>query len=425
MKTLEQWLDYQQHVHTRGIELGLERVAEVWRRLGRPQAPLNISVGGTNGKGSTVAFLEAMLRAAGYRVGTYTSPHLLRYNERVRIDGDMVEDTVLCEAFARIERARGDLSLTYFEFGTLAALLSHADAGVDVGLLEVGLGGRLDATNIVDADAAIVTTVDLDHMDWLGSDRDQIGREKAGIGRSGRPFIIGESRPPSGLLHALRQRGVRCLRAGVDFRSERGAAGWRWHGDGGYVDLPSPGMQAPCQQANAAAAIAAIRALAPRLVCDADALAQGVASAHVEGRLHHVSTDPEQIVDVAHNPQAARALAQWLDQRTVGGRVHAVFGALADKDVVGVMQALGGRIGHWYLADLQACSERGLDVASLSGYLQTACPGAGYRCFGNVDQAYRTALAAADAGDLVLAFGSFFVAAQVLARHGLDRSRPA
>src|SRR5579859_5360849 len=221
-RTLDEWLAYQERVNVRSIELGLDRVRAVWQRMGaQPPARRVITVGGTNGKGSTVAMLEAMLRAAGQRVGCYTSPHLLHYRERVRIDGVDADDPALIASFERIEAARGDIPLTYFEFGTLGALDLFARAGLDVAVLEVGLGGRLDAVNIVDADVAIVTTVDLDHMDWLGPDRDSIGMEKAGIARAGHAAIIGELDPPLGLLQALERIGARVERAGVDFSVQR------------------------------------------------------------------------------------------------------------------------------------------------------------------------------------------------------------
>ena len=243
-RTLAEWLSYQERVNPRGIELGLERVRTVWQRMGAPApARWTVTVGGTNGKGSTVAMLEAMLRAAGRRVGCYTSPHLLRYNERVRIDGHDVEDRLLVESFERIEAARSEIPLTYFEFGTLAALDLFARADLDAAVLEVGLGGRLDAVNIIDADVAVITTVDLDHMDWLGADRDAIGREKAGIARRGRPAIVGETMPPDGLLDALADSGARVLRAGVDFQVERAASGWTWrHMDGTSFPLPDPDL---------------------------------------------------------------------------------------------------------------------------------------------------------------------------------------
>ena len=418
-RTLAEWLSYQERVNPRGIELGLERVRTVWQRMGAPApARWTVTVGGTNGKGSTVAMLEAMLRAAGRRVGCYTSPHLLRYNERVRIDGHDVEDRLLVESFERIEAARSEIPLTYFEFGTLAALDLFARADLDAAVLEVGLGGRLDAVNIVDADVAVITTVDLDHMDWLGADRDAIGREKAGIARRGRPAIVGETMPPGGLLDALADSGARVLRAGVDFQVERAASGWTWrHMDGTSFPLPDPALAAPVQYANAAAAIAALHAAGDALALPSGELAhvaaEGVRTARVAARLQSLGGDPELIVDVGHNPQAARALAEWLDAHP-GGRVHAVYGALSDKDVDGVIAALGARVGHWHLAGLERDTPRGLPAQALSESLRRTWPGASFDLHDDVHAALAAARATAKAGERILAFGSFFVASAVL-----------
>ncbi|GAB2549139.1 bifunctional tetrahydrofolate synthase/dihydrofolate synthase [Rhodanobacter koreensis] len=425
-RNLAEWLAYQERVNVRSIELGLDRVREVWQRMGAP-APAHrvITVGGTNGKGSTVALLEAMLRAAGLRVGAFTSPHLLDYNERIRIDGANADDAALIAAFERIEAARcatsGDaIPLTYFEFGTLAALDLFARAGLDVVVLEVGLGGRLDAVNLVDADIAIVTTVDLDHMDWLGSDRDSIGREKAGIARAGRPVIVGELEPPAGLLDALMACGAQIERAGIDFRAERHADGWRWlHRDGSAMELPEPALAAPVQFANAAAAIAALHALwaddasfAPKDVFAA--VSTGLHEVRVPARLQSLGGDPVLVVDVGHNPQAARALAEWLDAQPAGC-VHAVYGALADKDVAGVIGALGPRIDHWHLAGLDHATPRGLAVATLAGILREVLPQAVFDAHADVATALAAARAAARQGERILAFGSFFVASAVIA----------
>jgi len=417
-RTLAEWLSYQEQVNVRSIELGLDRVRAVWQRMGAA-APARrvITVGGTNGKGSTVAMLEASLQAAGHRVGCYTSPHLLRYNERIRIDGRDAGDEALIASFERIEAARGDLALTYFEFGTLAALDLFARADLDVAVLEVGLGGRLDAVNIVDADVAVITTVDLDHMDWLGPDRDSIGREKAGIARAGRPAIVGELDPPSGLLNALAACDAQVQRAGVAFRWERDAQGWRWlHRDGTVLTLPDPALAAPVQYANAASAIAALHALAGLMApaALATAVAVGVSTAQVSARLQALGGDPALIVDVGHNPQAARALAEWLDARP-GGHVYAVYGALADKDVGGVIRALGPRIHGWHLAGLERDTPRGLPAEALAEELQLALPGAAFEVHADVHGALAAARRAAQRGDRILAFGSFFVAAAVLA----------
>ena len=389
--------------------------------MGAPRAPLNILVGGTNGKGSTVAFLEAMLRAAGKRVGAYTSPHLRRYNERVRIAGADASDSALCAAFARVEAARGAIALTFFEFGTLAALDLFALQGVEVAVLEVGLGGRLDATNIIDADAAIITTVDMDHMQWLGDTRDAIGVEKAGIARSRRPLVIADADPPRGLLDTAEDLGARMLRAGLDFSFEAAAADghWRWRGhDGWLLELPPPRLQAPCQRANAAAAIAALQVLAPCLSVPAAAIAEGVASASVSGRLERLRGTPELVVDVAHNAQAARALAAWLDRQPRRGQVRAVFGALADKDIGAVLAAIGARVDAWYLASLDADTARGLTAAALQPRLRAALPGCSrYSCHADVAAALQAAQAEAAAADTLLAFGSFFVVAAAVTWH--------
>jgi dihydrofolate synthase/folylpolyglutamate synthase len=420
-RTLDEWLSYQERVNVRSIELGLDRVRAVWERMGAP-APARrvITVGGTNGKGSTVAMLEAMLGAAGQRVGCYTSPHLLRYNERIRIDGHDADDDALVASFERIEAARGEIPLTYFEFGTLAALDLFARAGLDVAVLEVGLGGRLDAVNIVDADVAVITTIDLDHMDWLGPDRDSIGVEKAGIARAGHLAVVGESEPPAGLLQALERIGAVIERAGLDFSTERGSTGWQWrHRDGSVLALPDPALAAPVQYANAAASIAAFHGLqqVDAVLATKDlaaAAATGVRSARAAARLQELGGDPALVVDVGHNPQAARALAEWLDARP-GLRVHAVYGALSDKDVAGVMQALGARIAHWHLAGLEKDTPRGLSAEALVGQLATVLPEAAYDAHVDVGAALRAARASARPGECVLAFGSFFVAAAVLA----------
>lgn len=423
-RTLDEWLSYQERVNVRSIELGLDRVRAVWERMGAP-APARrvITVGGTNGKGSTVAMLEATLRAAGQRVGCYTSPHLLRYNERIRIDRHDAEDDALVASFERIEEARGEIPLTYFEFGTLAALDLFARAGLDVAVLEVGLGGRLDAVNIIDADVAVITTVDLDHMDWLGPDRDSIGVEKAGIARAGRLAVVGEIDPPAGLLQALERIGAKVERAGMDFSVERLSTGWQWrHRDGTAWTLPDPALAAPVQYANAAASIAALHGLQQQdaVLAAKDlalAAAVGVRSARVAARLQVLAGDPTLVVDVGHNPQAARALAEWLDARP-SVRVHAVYGALSDKDVAGVIGALGTRIAYWHLAGLAQDTPRGLSAEALAEQLAAVLPGAGYEVHADVSSALKAAKSSATPGECVLAFGSFYVAAAVLAESG-------
>lgn len=415
-RTLAEWLSYQESVHTVGIDMGLDRVGAVWRAMDSPRpAPVVITVGGTNGKGSTVALLEAMLSEAGYRVGCYTSPHLLRYNERIRLLGEDASDEALVASFERIEAARGTITQTYFEFGTLAAIDLMARASLDVAILEVGLGGRLDAVNIVDADAVAITTIDLDHQDWLGSDRDSIGREKAGIARSDRPAIVGEDAPPAGLLDALHGIGARLERAGQDFAVQIHGDSWRWaHRDGTVHELPRPALDAPVQFANAATAIAVLHSLHDRLPVTSAAMAGALRRVRVSGRLQRIGEQPLTLVDVGHNPQAARALAEWLDAERPTGRVFAVYGALSDKDTGGVIAALGSRIARWYLASLDRDTSRGLAADALATRLAEVLPGAEAEAFPSVEAAWAAARGAASEDDVVLLFGSFFVATAAL-----------
>ncbi len=410
---LDQWLAYQQTLHPRGIDLGLDRVRTVAQRLGltRP-APRVVTVGGTNGKGSVVAMLEAILRAADRRVGAYTSPHLLRYNERLRLQGEPVADADWVAAFEAVEAARGPTTLSFFEFGTLAALWLMQRAQLDVALLEVGLGGRLDAVNIVDADVAVVTTIGLDHQDYLGPDLDSIGAEKAGIARAGRPLVIGDPEAPPGLLRAAQAIGARILLAGRDFGAERLEPGrWRCRcADGAAIELPLPALDAPAQLRNAAAVVQALRLLDPAL--SDRTLARGLREVRLAGRLQRWPGPPETVLDVAHNPQAAAQLAAWLDgQRSA--RTLAVFSALGDKDIGGIARALGARVDAWFLAGLPD-QPRGLAVDTLAERMRGALPQAKLHRCATVADALATARAAAQASDRVLVFGSFHTVADAL-----------
>ncbi len=421
--TLDEWLAYIERQHPKSIDMGLDRVREVGGRLalGRPARHV-ITVGGTNGKGSTVAFIEAIAQEAGWRVGAYTSPHLLAYNERVRIDGHDARDESLVDAFEAIEAARGDTSLTYFEYGTLAALWLFERADLDVAILEVGLGGRLDATNIVDPDVAVITTVDLDHQDYLGADRELIGFEKAGIARGWKPLVLGDDDPPSSVLRHAYAIGASALRIGCDFfigpapadsRQKRVAEGqWRWREIGYQLDLPVPKLAAPVQLRNAAVAIAAMRALDRPL--DDEAIIRGVAKAGIAGRLQRFERDGVEImVDVGHNPQAARELAVWLQATPAAGVTHAVYAALGDKDVVGVVVALAAAVDHWHLAGLAEHAPRGTDVDDLAERLAGTAAACGSR-HAEVPQALAAARAKARPGDRILVFGSFHTAAAAL-----------
>lgn len=413
---LDQWLDHQQRVHPSEIALGLERVSAVAANLGllRP-ARCVIIVGGTNGKGSTVAFVEAIARAAGYRVGAYTSPHLLRYNERIRIDGEDAEDAALIAAFEKIELARGQTPLTYFEYGTLAALLLFSEAKLDLAVLEVGMGGRLDAVNLVDADVAIVTTVALDHMNYLGNDRESIAGEKAGIFRSGRPAVIAETEPPVALVRHAERIGAKTLRAGQHYKfGDRLGGKWFWQDDTLKLDLAKPRLIAPAQTANAAAAIAALRALHETLPVSPEQIAAGVAVASAPARLQRIPGPIEILIDVAHNPQAAQQLAQWMMRNRPAGATQAVFAALADKDVPNIVGALMSCVDQWHLAGLPEVAGRGQTIEQLwrqvSGLLSRTLSSR----HDTVAEALAAARAHAHPGDRILVFGSFHTAAAAL-----------
>jgi len=391
--------------------LGLDRVALVRDRLGlRPSFPL-IAVGGTNGKGSVCAYLESMLTAAGYRVGCYTSPHLLRYNERVHLDARTATNTELCAALEAVESARGDIQLTYFEQGTLAAMWLFQDAAVDVAVLEVGMGGRLDAVNAWDADCAVVTSVDLDHQQFLGDTREAIGFEKAGIFRSGRPAICGENAPPHSLLAHAAEIGAALQCFGVDIRVDVGESGWTCRlAEHVYAALPRLAMPGRHQYANAACALAALQSLHERLPVNIKAMRAGLALARQPGRFQVVGRQPLRLLDVAHNPHAARALAASLADLPPGGRVFAVFAMLADKDVAAVVQTLRPFIHLWHAAGLDL--PRGLDAAGIGLVLQAG--DCAFVSHVSVREAWLAACLQAGPADTILAFGSFHTVAEVM-----------
>jgi dihydrofolate synthase/folylpolyglutamate synthase len=411
--SLADWLARLEQLHPSTIELGLDRVQRVRDALGlAPAFPL-IVVGGTNGKGSTCAFLEAVLGAAGYKTGLYTSPHLLRYNERVRIAGAEASDADLVAAFERIDVLRGDTSLTYFEFGTLGAMLQFIDAGVDVAILEVGLGGRLDAVNVFDGDAAIVTSVDLDHMDYLGDTRERIGFEKAGIYRDGRPAICGDPAPPASLQAHARHIGADLRCVDQDFSAQREGDRWTFRGrEAHWPGLPLPAMAGAYQLRNAAAALAALEAVRDRLPVSETAIRQGLVSARVAGRFQRIAQAPEVILDVAHNPEAARELAATLHEQPAAGRTLAVVGMLADKDAAGVFAALSGEIDAWWTCT--PGSSRAQGAAALAAILRGQLNGAPIRVQPDVNTALAEARGAAREGDRILVFGSFYTVAAVL-----------
>jgi len=405
---LAAWLDWQQTLHPHAIDLGLARVRRVLERTGwrSPTRPV-VTVGGTNGKGSCVAMIDAVLRAAGHRVGTFTSPHLVDYRERIHLDGRWVSEASLVAAFERIADALGDDSLTFFEFNTLAALLVFETYAPDAIVLEVGMGGRLDAVNLVDADVAIITSVSLDHTEWLGPDVESIGREKAGIFRGGRPGICGMAAPPRSVLEAARQIGTPLRVRGRDFDGRaRDSATWdfvgqRWHWD----SLPRPALPGATQVGNAATALAAIEPLADRLCVERPAVEAGLRTVSLPGRFER-RPDPrgfEWILDVAHNPDSARVLAANLREHPVRGRTVAVCGMLADKDCAGVLGELRDAFDRWYAATTDG--PRGLAGAQLA---ERARPlGIEMHRGGGVAATMRVAAQAAAAGDRIVVFGSF------------------
>jgi dihydrofolate synthase/folylpolyglutamate synthase len=415
--SLAAWLDWQERLHPVPMALGLDRIGEVWRRLWPAGlgAPV-ISVGGTNGKGSSVAMLEAILGAAGYRVGCYSSPHLLRYNERVRLQGREAEDEALCSAFERVEGARAGISLTYFEFGTLAALDLFARACLDVVVLEVGLGGRLDAVNIVDADVAIVTTIAFDHTEWLGDSLDRIAEEKAGIFRSGRPAVIGSALPR--LTARANEIGAHVLQLERDYGWREAPQGWTWWGPRRRREaLPWPRLRGRHQLDNAAAVLMALDCLSDRLPVAQQAVRQGLATASLPGRFQVLPGAPTLVFDVAHNPQGAQSLAANLCQLMGEGRLHGVCGLLADKDAEGLVRPLTETVDAWYLA--RPDSPRGMSAERLAQRFLGAGVERPLRVLPSVADAVDAARAQASPEDKVLVFGSFVTVGEAMRHLGM------
>lgn len=362
---LAQWLSYLESLHPKAIDLGLARITEVAGRLNLKLPCIRITVGGTNGKGSTCAMLEAIYIAAGYRVGTYTSPHLLAYNERIRVDGEPASDTAIVEQFARIDAARGDITLSYFEFSTLAAMLLFEARKVEVAILEVGLGGRLDAVNIIDADCSIVTSVDLDHTQYLGNDREQIGWEKAHIFRPGRPAICSDPVPPQRLIDYAGSIGADLWLFGRDFNYSGDRLQWAYGGrEQRRSSLAYPALRGANQLLNASAALAAIEALRGSLAVPQQAVRIGLAQVSLPGRMDILPGLPTIVLDVAHNAHAAAALGQSLDAMQSFPVTHAVLGMYSDKDVEAVVRRMASRVDHWYCATLEG--ERGMDADTLA-----------------------------------------------------------
>lgn len=432
--TLADWLARCERLHPQGIALGLERVHDVLSRLDVRFDAVVVVVAGTNGKGSTCAMLEAIALQAGYRVGLYTSPHLVQFTERCRIDGRRVEEGDLLPHFAAVEAARQGVALTYFEFTTLAILRLLAQQPLDLVVLEVGLGGRLDAVNVIDGDCAIITSIDLDHMEYLGPDRESIGREKAGIMRPGRPVIVSDPLPPAGVLRCAEELGAQLWLSGRDFRFEGDRQQWNWSGRARrHHGLAYPALRGANQLLNAAGVLAAFEALHLRLPVPVQAIRSGLAVVEVPGRFQIIPGQPTLVLDVAHNPHAVAALVQNLDQMGFYPRTHAVFGAMADKDLATMMRRAAPLVDAWYFTDLEG--SRPASAQALAAIWQAVaaemrsdalgrapappldCP---WTCHASPTEALAAAVSAADPTDRILVFGSFLTVGGVL-RQGIPR----
>ena len=440
MKTLPEWLAHCERLHPLTIDMGLERVRTVADRMGLTMPCPVITVAGTNGKGSTVAMLESILRAAGYRTGVYTSPHLVHFEERMRINGEAASAAAFVPGMEAVERARAPasgneaVSLTYFEFTTLAVLWVLSQSGLDVVILEVGLGGRLDAVNIVDPDCAVITSIDLDHMELLGPDREAIGREKAGIMRAGRPVVVSDPVPPASVLAQAAALGADLWRAGVDFAVEGDKQQWGWSGRGRrYSGLAYPALRGANQLVNAAGVLAALSALRAVLPVTAQAVRSGLATVELPGRFQIVPGQPALVLDVAHNGHAAAALAANLDAMSYFPATHAVFGAMADKELASIWARMHPLVDHWYFTDLPTpraargaalqaqwqAHERAVGAAGPARAVQQTS-----HAFLDPAGALAAALAAADPADRIVVFGSFYTVGGVLQQGLPQRAAP-
>ncbi len=432
LETLSDWLAFCERLHPKNIDMGLDRVRQVARRMQlRFDCPV-ITVAGTNGKGSTCAMLESILGQAGYRTGVYTSPHLVHFEERLRLLGEPITAERLVPGFEAVERARlgagehaldgeGEISLTYFEFSTLAIFDVMGRSGLDVAILEVGLGGRLDAVNIIDADCAVITSIDLDHMELLGNDRETIGFEKAGIMRTGRPVIVSDPVPPQSVVDRARELGADLWRVGEDFNVAGDKQQWGWAGRGRrYSGLAYPALRGANQLVNAAGVLAALTALRERLPVTAQAVRNGLAMVELPGRFQIVPGEPTLVLDVAHNPHSVAALAANLDAMGFYPTTHGVFGAMADKDLVPMLSRLAPLIDRWYCTDLPTPRAASGEALAAAWNAQNTRKDASAHSFSSPAQALQAAVDAADPADRIVVFGSFYTVGGVL-QHGVPR----
>lgn len=420
--SLDAWLDWQSSLNPAEIDLGLDRIADVLQRMGLSQqfnCPL-IMVAGTNGKGSVVALLEAIATAAGYNVCSYTSPHITRYNERIRINGECIDDDSLCRSFERVDQARGTQPLTYFEFGTLAAVDCFKSAQPDLVIMEIGLGGRLDAVNIMEPDVSVITSIAIDHTEWLGDDREAIATEKAGILRENKPAVCGDREPPASLLDIAEQKSVELFLSGNNFSFEQQPGEqeslWELHSPfGSLQNLPEPSLTGDFQKGNAAVAIVALQALPMKLEITVDDIRQGLVTAQLKGRFEILKQQPLVIADVAHNPHAVASLVAQLQSQPIAGKTHMVIAMLADKPASEVVELLVPVADDWYTAGLED-QPRGLSSNAMASVVKSALlahTGADVKLCAEhtVEDAIAAAMSAAGAQDRVVILGSFYTVA--------------
>jgi dihydrofolate synthase/folylpolyglutamate synthase len=412
--SLQEWLNWQESLHPVTIDLGLERVAKVFNTLHPDyQKPPTITVAGTNGKGSCIATLEAIYRAQDYQVGAYTSPHILKYNERIKINGEPVNDDLICAAFSKIEAARNGISLSYFEFSTLAALEIFKQQKVDIQLLEVGLGGRLDAVNLIDPDVAIISSIGIDHVDWLGETREAIAKEKAGIFRAGIPAVIGDCNPPNSLLTVARAKNADVYRIGEHFSYQKQATSWNWQaGKQSLLHLPHPILKGEHQYRNAASVIFAATCLKHCLPVSEDAIQSGLKNVQLAGRFQLIEGEIPVLLDVGHNPEAVQTLVDYLKATFPDKKIHAIFAMMKDKDIASVLNIMNPVIEDWFFAPLsnpRAASEEQMKRIFSQNSITKVCFG-----YANFAEVYQAAKKQARQGDLLLVFGSFLLISDCL-----------
>lgn len=411
---MQAWLDWQERFHPRLIDLGLKRVMQVFKKL-HPvyNKPLTITVGGTNGKGSCITFLEAIYRAQGYKVGSYTSPHILRYNERIKINGQPVSDEEICDSFARIDAVCDDISLSYFEFGTLAAVDIFSRANLDIQLLEVGLGGRLDAVNIVETDLAVITSICIDHVDWLGGTREAIGREKAGIFKTKVPAVIGDINPPESLIQTAKEKQTPLSCIDKDFNYQHEEQSWTWSSvEQTYTDLAYPALKGEHQFNNASTVLMAVTKMQSHLAVGEQAINSGLQNAHLTGRFQLIAGDIPVLLDVGHNPQAVSMLADYLKNNFADKKIHAVFSIMKDKDVSSIIDIMSDYVHDWFISPIntpRAATETSLQTLFAQKKLHNVTFG-----FQHFTEAVNAAKKNATKDELILIFGSFFLVSEYL-----------